>query len=302
MIIIYFKPQQRSSYAYIANIINIEGVGKYRRHQLTGWQENDIFVAPEHVPLFSEQELKEAIGAMRCHKAPGPDGIPTEVLKVVARSSPHLLLNMYNRCLMEGLFPTQWKVQRLVLISKGKGDPETPSAYRPLCMLDTAGKLLERLLKPRLTQAVQAAGGLSNRQYGFRPGRSTICAVNEVVRTFQEAQRPSHRSRKLIILALLDVRNAFNSVRWVDMIRALRTDFRIPPYLLKMVQSYLQDRKLIFKTPMDCKVGVSRQAQHRAPSWDLTFGISHMTRFFGWKCPAIPFLSDMQTTSLLFCK
>ncbi|XP_065354618.1 uncharacterized protein LOC135949083 [Calliphora vicina] len=43
-----------------------------------------------------------------------------------------------------------------------------------MCMLDTAGKLLERLIKPRLDEAIKAAGGLSRRQYGFRPGKSTI--------------------------------------------------------------------------------------------------------------------------------
>ena len=51
-----------------------------------------------------------------------------------------------------------WKKQRLVLISKGKGYPEDPSAYRPLCVLDTLGKLLERLLKPRLSAAIENSG------------------------------------------------------------------------------------------------------------------------------------------------
>ncbi|KAH8342698.1 hypothetical protein KR059_003696, partial [Drosophila kikkawai] len=71
-------------------------------------------------------------------------------------------------------------VQRLVLISKGKGDPLTPSAYRPLCMLNTTGKLLEKLVKPRLAAAIERGGGLSPRQNGFRPGRSTIGAIQEV--------------------------------------------------------------------------------------------------------------------------
>lgn len=84
------------------------------------------------------------------------------------------------------IFPDRWQVQSLALINKGEGDPETPFVYRPLCMLDMAGKLLERLLKQRLCQAVEESGGLSNQQYGFCAGRSTLGVVGQVVITVQE--------------------------------------------------------------------------------------------------------------------
>ena len=48
-----------------------------------------------------------------------------------------------------------------MLIGKGKGPVDAPSSYRPLCMLDTAGKLLEKLVRPRLQAALKAAGDLS---------------------------------------------------------------------------------------------------------------------------------------------
>ena len=60
----------------------------------------------------------------------------------------------------------------LVLMSKRKGDPVDPSADRPLCILDTSGKLFERLLK--LTAAIENGGELCGRQYGFQPVRSKI--------------------------------------------------------------------------------------------------------------------------------
>ena len=85
-----------------------------------------------------------------------------------------------SACLREYMFLEIWKKQRLILISKGKGDPEDSSAYRPLCMLDTSGKLLERQLKPRLSAAIENGGGPSARQFGFRSGRSTIDALREV--------------------------------------------------------------------------------------------------------------------------
>ena len=47
------------------------------------------------------------------------------------------------------MFPRVWKKQRLVLIPKGNNTQDTPG-YRPLCMIDMAGKLLERITYKRL--------------------------------------------------------------------------------------------------------------------------------------------------------
>ena len=98
------------------------------------------------IPMISEAELKLAVDSLKSGKAPGPDGISTEALKATVRACPQLLLDMYNGCLKQGHFCKQWKVQRLVLISKGKGDLNTASLYRPLRMLGTAGRSSRRSL------------------------------------------------------------------------------------------------------------------------------------------------------------
>ena len=97
-----------------------------------------------------------------------------------------------------------------ILISKGKGDPELPSAYHPLCMLDTAGKLFKRLLKQRIQKLVEQSVALSIRQHGFRPKRSTLGAIEDVIEDVKTAQSGTHYTRNIVLLATLDVRNAFN--------------------------------------------------------------------------------------------
>lgn len=54
-----------------------------------------------------------------------------------------------------------WKVHQLVLIRKGKGDPTIPPGYRPVCMVDTAVKLVERMLKSRLERRIERVRDLS---------------------------------------------------------------------------------------------------------------------------------------------
>ena len=111
---------------------------------------------------------------------------------------PRVLLNMYNACLTRAVFPIRGKRQKLMSISKVKGDRMQASAYRPLCMLGSAGKLLEKLLKFSLNAAVENAGSLSERQYGFREGRSTIGATNEVLTRVKAAESGSRFSRMTV--------------------------------------------------------------------------------------------------------
>lgn len=61
-----------------------------------------------------------AVFAMQSNEAPGPDGIPDEVLEVVAGSHPHLILCMFNSCIVAAVVTSCWKMAILVLISKGK--------------------------------------------------------------------------------------------------------------------------------------------------------------------------------------
>jgi len=117
-------------------------------------------------------------------KATGPDGVPNEILAKIAAARPRVLLDAFNTCLEKTTFPIRWKQARLVLLHKGLGKLTTePSSYRPLCMLDSAGKLLERLLLSRLDQHLDLTGRRSPNQYGFRSGKSTGDAIEPTAST-----------------------------------------------------------------------------------------------------------------------
>ena len=106
-------------------------------------------VGDDEVPGFTQGELSLAVAQLAAEKVPGPDGIPAEILEIVEKRRPEILLNLYNTC--------------LILIDKGKGgDLDSPS-YRPLSLLNTLGKLFKLLLRPRIQQAVRDAGGLNDR-------------------------------------------------------------------------------------------------------------------------------------------
>lgn len=190
----------------------------------------------------------EACGRVGNNKAPGLDGVPNIALKAAIRAAPELFLDVYSACLREGIFPARWKQQRLVLLPKGKKPPDEPSSYRPLCMLDTAGKILERIVHRRIEEAVDPL--LAGNQYGFRRNRSTLDAIDLVVKTARRAisgKRWKEGAKEYCLVATLDIKNAFNSARWSCILEALAR-MRVPEYLRRMVDSYFSDRILKYDT------------------------------------------------------
>lgn len=200
------------------------------------------------IPLVTTDELMEANNRIGNNKAPGLDNIPNVAFKTAVKAAPEMFLDMYNTCFAEGVFPERWRRQRLVLLPKGDKPPDDPSSYRPLCMLDTAGKILERFIFNR----IEAAMGhlLADNQYGFRKGRSTVDAINQVVSKGREAisgKRWKRGGKQYCLLATLDVKNAFNSARWENICLAL-DKLGVPAYLRKMINSYLENRILVYDT------------------------------------------------------
>jgi hypothetical protein len=62
---------------------------------------------------------------------------------------------MYNGCLRRGVFPTRWKRAQLVPITKpGKENSEDVSKFRPISLLNTEGKVLEKVLINRINHHV----------------------------------------------------------------------------------------------------------------------------------------------------
>ncbi|KAJ8912314.1 hypothetical protein NQ315_005918, partial [Exocentrus adspersus] len=86
----------------------------------------------------TKEELQEVIGKMKMGKAPGPDGLTTEIWKAIMKRYPEILVNMYNKLLAEGRFPDPWKEAKLVLLRKPGKEGMQPECFRPICLLDTA--------------------------------------------------------------------------------------------------------------------------------------------------------------------
>lgn len=193
---------------------------------------------------FTVEELEEASSKLKVKKAPGPDMIPPEILKLISKGNSQYVLRIYNKLAKDATFPSIWKKANLVLLPKGNSAIENPSSYRPICLLDVEGKLYELLLAARLDKEIEKTGGLSENQYGFRSGRQTIHAIQRVIETAKEAESYSWKYRRICVVIMLDVKNAFNCASWEHILEALRKR-GVDKSLYKIIRSYLSERSII---------------------------------------------------------
>jgi len=110
-------------------------------------------------------------------------------MKLAHGLRPGTFADLYNACLREGIFPRRWKVQKLLLLNKPGKPLGEASSYRPICLLDTVGKVFEKLISKRLNLAVDAAGGLYPTQFGFRKGKYTLDAIRTFTGIAAEGKR-----------------------------------------------------------------------------------------------------------------
>ncbi|XP_068141777.1 uncharacterized protein [Drosophila tropicalis] len=212
----------------------------------------------DHPLRHCEDRLKECtcekvisiVRRMRPNKAPGPDAIPNRALSLAVSLVPEVFTEMYNQCLRERKFPSIWKRQNLLLLPKPGKPPGEASSYRPICLIDTAGKVLESIIGARIQQEIELHGDLSEMQFGFRKARSTTDAINRVVNIAADAisgTRWRGGSKKYCLVVTLDVRNAFNTARWGKILEGLES-FGVSRGLVQLVRSYFEGRTLIYVT------------------------------------------------------
>jgi len=94
-------------------------------------------------------ELTEALAACSSLSSPGLDHVTwVHLKKIVAEPQClNVFIKLANACLIVGHWPKHFKESVLVIIPKpGKPSYSAPKVFRPIALLNTLGKLIEKML------------------------------------------------------------------------------------------------------------------------------------------------------------
>ena len=95
-------------------------------------------------------ELKKAFNCLSSGKAPGKDGIPTEIVKLYPGSLLTELRAIPCLCWREDQGPQDMGDSNIVTLYKNKGDRSDCSNYRAISLFSIVGKLFEHVSLKRL--------------------------------------------------------------------------------------------------------------------------------------------------------
>ena len=158
-----------------------------------------------------------------------------------------VLLVIVNTILTTSVFPSAWKIARVVPIKK-KGSSTDFSNLRPISVLPVLSKAVENIIKCQIMDYVDEHALLHDRQSAYRRGHSTthlMLSLTDFIR------QNTFRSNFSVLLSL-DMTKAFDSIENLLLNGKLCTRYNFSTSACKMIKSYLEGRQQ-FVQYADCR-------------------------------------------------
>ena len=149
----------------------------------------------------------KTIFGMSNTKSTGVDNISMLMIKMAIPTIVPSLTNIFNSSLSERVFPANWKRSKIIPIHKS-GDKNSPNNYRPISILPSVSKILEKLVQVQLSDYLKCYSILSEAQSGFRKSHSTISTLIKVTDDWLTAIDQGLYTGAVFI----DLRKAFDTV------------------------------------------------------------------------------------------
>ena len=183
------------------------------------------------------EEIFEALSQLEPKKSLDSDGLSMNFLK---KCFYHILLpfkHIINLSFSQGIVPSQLKIAKVIPVFKS-GDPRLMNNFRPISLLSNFSKIIEKIMYLRLMNHLNANNIISESQFGFRPGHSTVHPMihlsNFVTRSFNE--------KKHVIAIFCDLQKAFDTVDHEILLKKLKK-IGVSGTELKWFQNFLTERK-----------------------------------------------------------
>ena len=183
------------------------------------------------------EEILNLINNMKPKTSQGIDNISSEFLKKIKQNIKEPLCRLINAWLESGTVPTILKIAKVIPIFKNKS-PEQYTNYRPISLLPSMSKILEKIVHKRLYNFLDMQNLLYNNQYGFRPKHSTIQAITQLSAEILE----SLDRKKYTTSVFLDLSKAFDTINHNTLLKKLE-HYGIRGVALEWFRNYLHDRK-----------------------------------------------------------
>ena len=101
------------------------------------------------------------------------NGVSAKIIKYLRYELATLIVHLFNLSIRAAVFPAKLKTSRTVPVFKS-GDPLSCDNYRPISLLSSISKILEKFVANQLVNHLEYNKLLYEHQYGFQRKKSTV--------------------------------------------------------------------------------------------------------------------------------
>ncbi len=134
-------------------------------------------------------------------------GLCPKLIKFVDTAICNPLAHIFSLSLKDGIFPDKLKLSRVVPVFKSGNNNECTN-YRPIALVSTFAKILEKIVAIKLTNHIEINKLLTPNQFGFQRGLSTEHCILHLTNYVTKALNEN----KYAIGVFLDLQKAFDVV------------------------------------------------------------------------------------------
>ena len=223
---------------------------------------HSIYVTPTN-----ESEIRRLINNLPNKKSSGHDNIDNILLKKIELEISPKLANIFNQSISTGVFPDVMKLAEIVPLFKSK-DKTLTENYRPISLLITISKILEKIVYKCTYSFLQQNNLLYKSQYGFRSSHLCENAITELIGHVIKAQEMD----KYTAVLFLDLLKAFDTLEHSVLLKKLEI-YGIRGPMLAWYESYLHNRKLMAKcnNTLSTEYDINYETPQGSCLWPLLF-------------------------------
>ena len=197
------------------------------------FQDKSVFLLP-----CSKSEIKKLIADLPNKSSSGHDNITNKLLKEICDLLIDPLHHIFNLSISTGIFPEDMKLADISPLFKG-GNRHMLNNYRPISLLPTISKLLEKIIYARTYNFLDQKKILYNTQYGFHKKHSCEHAVTELTGEICKGLE----NGKHILAMYIDLSKAFDTIKHEVLYKKMYC-YGIHGIALDWYKSYLTDRHI----------------------------------------------------------
>jgi hypothetical protein len=188
-------------------------------------------------PLVVPSMVQHIIKKIPKRKSPGIDGITPTILKHLPMKYIFKITKIINHIFILTHFPSNWKNSLIIPILKPNKNKFDPISYRPISLLNTISKIVEKFIAIEINKHLEDNNILIPYQFGFRKNLSAPHQIYRLTEHLSAAKIKKYSTAAIF----LDIQKAFDKV-WIPGLIHKLINYNFPPYLIKIIESYLSNR------------------------------------------------------------